>query len=154
MGFDLFHAFYGKLTDYPIEPNSGTFGLLGRNAVAAFNALPERHRFFPGLRAWIGFTVASVPYDRQPRAAGQPQQTFQGLVRYAMDGLFSFSYLPLRLLTYLGFGISGVGFALALFFVLKRLLGTEQAPMGFTTLISVVIFLGGMQLIAIAIVGE
>jgi glycosyltransferase involved in cell wall biosynthesis len=154
LGFDLFHAVYGRLTDYPVEPNSGTFGLLGRTATAAFNELPERHRFFPGLRAWIGFPTADVLYDRQPRAAGQPQQTFRGLARYALDGLLSFSYLPLRLLTYCGFAVSTVGFALGLYFVLKRLLGAEQAPMGFTTLISVVTFLGGVQLIAIGVLGE
>ena len=70
-GFDLFHRVFGSLTDYPIEPNTGTFGLLGRHALAAFTALPERHRFFPGLRAWIGFTTADVGYDRAERAAGK-----------------------------------------------------------------------------------
>lgn len=153
-GFDLFHAIYGRLTDYPVEPNSGTFGLLGRPAVDAFNQLPERHRFFPGLRAWIGFPSADVLYDRQERAAGQPQQTFRRLVRYALDGVFSFSYLPLRLLTYAGMFVSGLGFALGLFFIVKRLMGIESAQTGFTTLISVVTFLGGVQLIGIGVVGE
>ena len=84
-GLDVFHGVFGKLTDYPIEPNTGTFGLLGREALAAYNALPERRRFFPGLRAWIGFHAADVTYDRQERAAGKPQQTFRRLVRYALD---------------------------------------------------------------------
>jgi glycosyltransferase involved in cell wall biosynthesis len=69
-GLDAFHAVFGRLTDFPIEPNTGTFGLLGRDALEAFDQLPERHRFFPGLRAWIGFPVADVHYDRQERAAG------------------------------------------------------------------------------------
>ena len=153
-GFDLFHLLYGRLTDHPIEPNSGTFGLLGRPALAAFNQLPERHRFFPGLRAWIGFPTADVFYDRQARAAGEPQQTFRGLLRYALDGVFSFSYLPLRLLTYAGVLVSGLGFALGLFFIVKRLIGIESAQTGFTTLISVVTFLGGVQLIGIGVLGE
>ena len=102
IGMDLFHAIFGRLTDFPIEPNTGTFGLLGRDAIEAFHQLPERHRFFPGLRAWIGFPVADVLYDRQERAAGVPQQTFRRLIRYALDGLFSFSRLPLRLLSYAG----------------------------------------------------
>lgn len=153
-GFDLFHLLYGRLTDHPIEPNSGTFGLLGRAAVTAFNQLPERHRFFPGLRAWIGFPSADVLYDRQARAAGEPKQTFSGLLRYALDGVFSFSYLPLRLLTYAGVLISGLGFALGLFFIVKRLIGIESAQTGFTTLISVVTFLGGVQLIGIGVLGE
>ena len=93
---DSFHKTFGLLSDFPIEPNSGTFGLLGRSAVEAFNQLSERNRYFPGLRAWVGFSRADVPYDRLDRAAGQPQQTFRRLVRYALDGVFSFSCLPLR----------------------------------------------------------
>ena len=154
VGFDFFHRIFGSLSDYPIEPNTGTFGLLGRHALAAFTALPERHRFFPGLRAWIGFTTADVLYDRHARAAGEPQQSVFRLIRYALDGIFSFSYLPLRILTYVGLGISGLGFALALFFVVRRLLGIEIAQTGFTTLITIVTFLGGVQLIGIGILGE
>ncbi len=153
-GFDLFHSLYGKLTDYPIEPNSGTFGLLGRAAIDAFNALPERHRFFPGLRAWIGFPTADVPYDRQERAAGQPQQSLRRLARYAMDGLFSFSYLPLRVLTYCGVSIAGLGFAAAVFYAVRRILGIETAPTGYTTLVTLLLFLGGVQLVGIGILGE
>ena len=90
-GLDAFHALFGRLADFPIEPNTGTFGLLGRHAVEAFQQMPERHRFFPGLRAWIGFPSADVHYDRQERAAGKPQQTLRRLIRYAADGFFSFS---------------------------------------------------------------
>ena len=154
VGFDFFHKLFGSLSDYPIEPNTGTFGLLGRNAVAAFHQLPERHRFFPGLRAWIGFPTADVLYDRQERAAGQPQQTFSRLVRYALDGVFSFSHLPLRLLTYAGVFTGTIGFCLGLYYVIKRLIAIETAPTGFTTLAALVLFLGGVQLIAIGVLGE
>ena len=154
LGFDLFHAVFGRLSDFPIEPNTGTFGLLGRNALTAFNQLPERNRFFPGLRAWIGFSTADVPYDRKERAAGQPQQTFQRLVRYALDGLFSFSRLPLRMLSYAGMFVAFMGFAAGLFFILWRLTGSERALTGFTTTITAVLFLGGVQLIGIGILGE
>jgi polyisoprenyl-phosphate glycosyltransferase len=153
-GFDLFHAVYGRLIDYRVEPNSGTFGLLGRNAVAAFNQLPERHRFFPGLRAWIGFPSVDVPYDRQERVAGQPQQNFRRLVRYALDGLFSFSHLPLRLLTYSGLLIAAAGFAIGVFFAVRRILGIETAQTGFTTLVTLLLFIGGVQLIGIGVLGE
>ena len=154
VGFDLFHAVFGRLTDIPIESNAGTFGLLGRPAMEAFARLPERHRFFPGLRAWIGFSTADVAYDRQERAAGMPKQTFRRLVRYAVDGFFSFSYLPLRVLTYAGIVVSGLGFALGIFFIVKRLTGMETATTGFTTLVSLVTFLGGIQLIGIGVLGE
>ena len=153
-GFDAFHALFGRVSDFPIESNSGTFGLIGRHAVEAFHQLPERHRFFPGLRAWVGFSTADVLYDRQERAAGQPQQTFRRLVRYALDGVFSFSYLPLRLLTYTGIFIGFIGFCLGLYYVIKRLVDIETAPTGFTTLAALVLFLGGVQLIGIGVLGE
>ena len=154
VGFDLFHKIFGALIDYPIEPHSGTFGLLGRAAVEAFNQLPERHRFFPGLRAWVGFARVDVLYDRQERAAGQPQQTLTRLVRYALDGIFSFSYLPLRVLTYAGIFVAFMGFSAAVFYAVRRILNVETAPTGYTTLVTVVLFLGGVQLIGIGILGE
>jgi len=153
-GFDAFHAVFGRLSDMPIDSNSGTFGLLGHDAVEAFHRLSERNRFFPGLRAWIGFPTADVPYDRQERAAGKPQQTLRRLVRYALDGLFSFSYLPLRVLTYTGIFVGTIGFCLGLYYVVKRLVDIETAPTGFTTLAALVLFLGGVQLIAIGVLGE
>jgi len=153
-GFDLFHAVFGRLTDFPIEQNSGTFGLLGRDALAALHQLPERHRFFPGLRAWIGFPTADVLYDRQERAAGETQQTFRRLIRYALDGLFSFSHLPLRLLTYFGLFVACSGFAVGVFFAVRRILGVETAQTGFTTLVTLLLFIGGVQLIGIGVLGE
>jgi glycosyltransferase involved in cell wall biosynthesis len=155
LGMDAFHALFGRLTDLPlIQPNTGTFGLLCRDAVTAFNQLPERNRFFPGLRAWLGFKVAQVPYDRQERAAGEPQQSFRRLVRYALDGLFSFSHLPLRLLTYTGIFIGTIGFCVGIYYIVKRLIDIETAPTGFTTLAALILFLGGVQLIAIGVLGE
>jgi glycosyltransferase involved in cell wall biosynthesis len=154
LGMDLFHGLFGRLADYPIEPNTGTFGLLDREAVDALNRLPERNRFFPGLRTWVGFTTDEVVYDRQERAAGEPQQTFAKLVRYALDGVFSFSYLPLRLLTFCGITVSSLGFAVGVFFAIKRLLGVEVAPTGFTTLVIVVLCIGGVQLIGLGVIGE
>jgi polyisoprenyl-phosphate glycosyltransferase len=154
LGFDLFHSLFGRVADHPIEPNSGTFGLLGRDAVTAYNALPERNRFFPGLRAWIGFTKLDVPYDRQERGGGKSQQTFRRLVSYALDGVFSFSRLPLRLLTYSGFVVAVVGFAVGVFFAIRRIMGVETAQTGFTTLVTLVLFLGGIQLIGIGVLGE
>lgn len=153
-GFDFFHRIFQRLTDFPIEANTGTFGLLSQQAVVAFNLLPEKHRFFPGLRAWVGFKQGEVLYDRKERAAGQPGQTFKRLVRYALDGIFSFSRLPLRLLTLSGLGIAFVGFALGTFFIVRRLLGFEIAETGFTTLVTLTLFLGGIQLIGIGVIGE
>lgn len=154
VGMDLFHFFFRRVSDFPIEQNTGTFGLLDRAALDALNRLPERHRFFPGLRSWVGFRTAEVAYDRQERAAGRPQQTLRRLVRYAFDGVFSFSYLPLRLLAYAGLLIGVSGFFLGLYYVIKRLIDIERAPTGFTTLAALILFLGGVQLIGIGVLGE
>lgn len=154
LGFDLFHRVFQGFTDYPVEANTGTFGLLAKPAVEAFGQLPEQHRFFPGLRAWVGFTRAIVEYDRLDRAAGTPAQTFRRLVRYALDGIFSFSRLPLRLLTYSGLIIALGGFGIGLIFAIRRIIGVEVAPTGFTTLVTLVLFLGGIQLIGIGVIGE
>ena len=154
LGMDLFHGLFGRVADFPIEPNTGTFGLMSREAVDALNRLPERNRFFPGLRTWVGFPTGAVAYDRQERAAGQPQQTFTKLMRYALDGVFSFSYLPLRLLTYVGIFIAFLGFSAAIFYTVRRLLNIETAPTGYTTLVTIVLFLGGVQLIGIGVLGE
>ena len=154
VGFDFFHKTFSRLIDFPIESNTGTFGLLGRHAVAAFNQLSEKHRFFPGLRTWVGFPQAEIFYDRQERAAGTPAVTLRKLVRYALDGIFSFSHLPLRVLTYTGILIAGLGFAVGGFFIVRRLLGIEVAQTGFTTLVTLMLFLGGVQLIGIGVLGE
>ncbi|HVT72657.1 MAG TPA: glycosyltransferase family 2 protein [Lacunisphaera sp.] len=154
LGMNLFHACFSRVSDFPIASNAGTFGLMDRVAVDAVKRLPERNRYFPGLRAWVGFRSAEVVYDRQERAAGKPQQTLLRLARYAFDGVFSFSYLPLRMLTYIGGFVSGIGFVLGTFFVVRRLLGIEIAQVGFTTLVTLVLFLGGVQLIGIGVLGE
>ncbi len=154
VGFDLFHKAFNRLSDFRITSNTGTFGLMAGEAVAALVALPERHRFFPGLRAWVGFREAEVLYDRKERAAGTPGQTLRRLVKYAMDGVLGFSYLPLRLLIYGGISFCIFGILLGAFFVVRRLMGIEVAFTGFTTLVTLLLVIGGAQLIGIGILGE
>lgn len=154
VGFDAFHRLFKFVSDFQLQSNTGTFGLLGKNALEAFGRLHEKHRFFPGLRAWVGFAQAEVVYDRKERAAGTPGQTFRRLVRYALDGVLSFSHLPLRMVTYAGLFVAGCGFVTGLYFVIRRLLGQEIAFTGFTTLVTLVLFLGGVQLIGIGVLGE
>jgi dolichol-phosphate mannosyltransferase len=154
LGFALFHKAFGLISDFPIPPEVGIFGLLDRQALEQLRQLPEKNRFLPGLRSWIGFDQRTIHYDRPDRFAGAPKQTFRRLLRYAMDGIFSFSYKPLRLMTGAGVFISALGFSLACFFVVRRLLDIEIAPTGFTTLVTLVLFLGGIQLVAIGLLGE
>lgn len=153
-GLDLFHKLFGLLNDFRIPANAGIFGLFDRQAVQEFNNLPEKNRFVPGMRCWIGFDQRTVYYDRRERAGGEPKQNLDRLVRLALDAIFSFSYKPLRVMTVAGVFISTVGFFLAAGYVLKRLFGIEQAPVGFTTLVTLLLFLGGIQLIAIGLLGE
>ncbi len=154
VGFDLFHKFFRWLSDFPIPSQTGVFGLMDREAHQELVKLTERNRFIPGLRAWIGFDQRTVFYDRQDRAAGEPKQTLRRLVRYAMDGVFSFSYKPLRLMMSAGIMVSAMSFVVALYFIIKRIAGYETALTGFTTTIALILFLGGIQLIAIGLLGE
>lgn len=154
LGFDLFHKFFVWISDFPFEGQTGVFGLLDRQVVAEFNKLPERNRFIPGLRAWIGFEQRKVYYDRRERLAGEPKQTLTRLIRYAMDGVISFSLKPLRYMALAGFIISLIGFVLALVFVVKRLVGIEVAATGFTTLVTLMLFIGGIQIMGIGLLGE
>jgi polyisoprenyl-phosphate glycosyltransferase len=152
--FDLFHRVFGWLADFPVPADTGVYGLLDRKALDELNRLPERNRFLPGLRAWVGFDQRDVPYDRGARAAGLPKQSFGRLLHDALNGIFSFSYKPLRLMVLAGSIICVAGFALAMRFVIRRLAGIEQAQMGFTTIVTVVLFLGGVQLVSIGLIGE
>jgi dolichol-phosphate mannosyltransferase len=154
VGFRLFYPVFRRLSDLPSAPDAGIFGLMDRKVVEEFNKLPERNRFIPGLRAWLGFNQVSVFYDRQDRAAGKPKQTLPRLIQYAVDGMLSFSTRPLRSATYLGFIIAIIAFALAVFYFLTFFIEGKKAGSGFTTTILCVLFLGSVQLICTGILGE
>jgi polyisoprenyl-phosphate glycosyltransferase len=153
VGFRLFYPLMRKVSDLPHGPDAGIFGLMDRVVVDEFNRLPERNRFIPGLRTWLGYKQTSVTYDRQDRAAGQPKQTMRRLVKYAIDGMISFSYKPLRAVVWAGFAVSMLSFAAGAFYVVDFFVRHKQIT-GFTTTIVCVLFLGGVQLIAIGILGE
>jgi polyisoprenyl-phosphate glycosyltransferase len=154
IGFRLFYPIFRRISDLPSAPDAGIFGLMDRRVVDEFNKLPERNRFIPGLRSWLGFKQTSVFYDRQDRAAGKPKQTMRRLIKYAMDGMVSFSYKPLRAATYMGFLVSIFAFGLAVFYFISFFTFHKQAGGGFTTTIISVLFLGGVQMITIGILGE
>jgi len=154
MGFRLFYPLLRRMTDLPAAPDAGIFGLMDRAVVDCFNKLPERNRFIPGLRLWLGFKQSAVEYERHDRAKGQPKQTLRRLIHYAMDAMFSFSFKPLRAATYLGFVCAALGFGTAIFFIARRLFFNDPAVTGFTTLLTMVVFIGGIQLITIGILGE
>jgi len=153
LGFRLFYPIFRQVSDLGSTPDAGIFGLMDRQVVNEFNRLPERNRFIPGLRSWLGFRQSSVLYGRQGRAAGKPKQTLRKLIKYAMDGMVSFSYKPLRAATYMGFIVALLTLVLALFYFISFFAMHKQVT-GFTTTIVSVLFLGSVQLICTGILGE
>ena len=155
--FPLFYKVLGMLSDYPIPLNAGIFGLLDRQAADAIINLQEGNRYLPGLRAWVGFPTAFVYYERADRAAGKPKQTLLKLFKYAMDAIFSFSYKPLRLSLVLGFLTAAFAmvYAILLIFLRARRVGIFGPYVeGYTSTILAILFLGGVQLICVGLLGE
>ena len=156
--FGLFYRVLGFISDYPIPLNAGIFGLLDRQAVNSINNLTETNRYIPGLRAWVGFRTAVVSYDRADRAGGEPKQNFWRLLRYALDAIFSFSYKPLRLSLFVGLLLSAFALIYGSALVLSRMLGVGMFGLpvvhGYTSTIVAILFLGGVQLMSVGILGE
>ena len=155
-----FYRLLEKMTPLPMARDAGDFCLLDRRVIAVMNSLPERSRYLRGLRTWCGFRQTSVEFDRAGRAAGVPQYTFKKSLKLAMDGLFSFSAAPLRLATYLGLWVSAFAFLGAVFTLCQKLFATQFARIGlapgagFPTIVISILFLGGVQLICLGILGE
>jgi glycosyltransferase involved in cell wall biosynthesis len=126
---------------------------MDRRVVENLRLLPERNRFFKGLFAWVGFRRTEVLYQREARSAGQTKWSFWKLWNFAIDGITAFSTMPLRIWTYLGLSVAAVSFALAFFLVLRAVFWEVDVP-GFATLLVVVLILGGLQLMALGIIGE
>lgn len=138
----------------PIPVDSGDFSLIDERVRKLIVELPERNKFLRGLRAWAGFKQTRLEYDRSERYAGEPKYTFTKLVRLGLDGLISYSFMPLRLTYFFGLVVSAGSFLLAFFYILQRLFATDPIPQGFTTLAVLMLFLGGIQLIALGVLGE
>ena len=150
------HAFYRvmrHLSKTPIPTDTGDFRLLSPRALAALRQLRERHRFMKGLFGWIGFEQASIPYEREARLGGSSKFNFWRLWNFALEGITSFSTAPLRLATYLGVLTALLAFAYAVWIVAKALLWGD-AVAGWPTMMAVILFLGGVQLVALGLIGE
>jgi len=150
------HAFYrviGRLSKTPIPADTGDFRLLSPRALAALRQLRERHRFIKGPFGWVGFNRIAIPYHREPRAAGASKFNFWRLWNLALEGITSFSTAPLRLATYLGLLTAVVAFAYGAWVIAKALLFGDPVQ-GWPTMMAVILFLGGVQLIALGLIGE
>jgi len=149
----LFYRLIFRITDVKIPMDTGDFRLLDRKVVNVLKTMRERHRFLRGMAAWVGFRQIGVPYKRAARFAGSTKYPFKKMLRLALTAITGFSYFPLQVATYLGFIAAGLALIFIPIVVIERLIGNQAFFGQATTLVSV-LFLGGVQLICLGILGE
>ena len=149
----LFYRIIYKITDVNIPLDAGDFRLLDRSVVDILNRMRERHRFLRGMSVWVGFRQAGVTYRRASRYSGSTKYPFRKMLKFASDAITSFSYFPLQLATYLGFFCAGLSIVAIPIVIATRVTGS-QAFFGQATTLIAVLFLGGVQLISLGILGE
>src|SRR5947209_2552496 len=149
----LFYRTIRRLTNVAIPVDTGDFRLMSKRVVAALRDSRERHRFIRGLVSWVGFKQTGVEYERAERHSGTSKYPLRKMIRFALDGITAFSEIPLRLATWFGFVVSVIAFAVALYEVGLRVFTGYNLP-GYTSTIFAILFLGGVQLITIGILGE
>jgi hypothetical protein len=153
----LYKAFYRlfRVTAYVTIPvDAGDFSLIDRRVVRAMNVLPERNRFIRGLRAWVGFKQVGVEYVRPERMFGRTTNSFLRNLAWARQAILSFSYLPLELITWLGLLTVGVAFVAIVVQAAVRIINPSSAPSGFTTVIVLILLIGGIQLLCLSVIGS
>lgn len=148
----LFYRVTRRLTNVSIPVDTGDFRLMSRRVVDALRQTREKHRFLRGLVSWVGFNQIGIEYDRDSRFSGQTKYPVSKMFRFAVDGITSFSEIPLRFATYFGFFVSGFAFVYAVI-VLVLKFAHRNTP-GYTSMMIAILFLGGVQLITIGILGE
>jgi dolichol-phosphate mannosyltransferase len=151
--FSLFYKVLRAMSSLDIPLNAGNFSLMDRSVVELINDMPEHDRYVSGLRAYVGGRQIGVEFERAARYAGNPRQSPLKLLRMAFDAFFAFSELPLRIATFAGFAVSGVAF-LVMMNVLYQKLVSGQAITGWASTMTSILFLGGIQLVALGIIGE
>jgi len=149
----LFYRLMRKAGPVGLPENVGDFRLMSRKAVDAVCALRERHRFMKGVFAWVGFPTKAVVYDRAPRAAGTSKWSYWKLWNLSIEGVTSSTLAPLKVSTYLGFTVAVTAFVLGVFFILKKLIYGDDVQ-GYSSLVVIVLFLGGVQLCVLGVIGE
>ncbi len=149
-----FYRLIARITNVNIPVDTGDFRLMDRRVVDALSSMREQHRFMRGMSAWVGFKQTGVPYKRDARSAGETKYPFRKMFKFALDGITSFSYLPLQLATYTGFGITILSLLGIILTIILRLIPGVYAFEGQATTLVTVLFLGGVQLIFLGIIGE
>jgi glycosyltransferase involved in cell wall biosynthesis len=151
--YDLFYKLLNRISNFPIPKDTGDFALITRPVADAMNMHREDSRFLRGVRSWVGFKQCGIEYERQERKAGSPKYTFRKLLKLAADGIFNFTTLPITLLFTIG-SISIISSLIYFIITLIRKYLYEEVPKGFTALLFVIIFFGGLQLLFIGLIGE
>jgi len=149
-----FYWLLQKLSDTQVPMEAGDFRLVDRKAVDAFKKLRENHRYVRGMFSWIGFRQTGVEFVRAERFAGETKYPFIKMFRFAMDGIMSFSNAPLRLALNIGFFISLLSFVLGIWLILSKMMGYASTVPGWVSLVVIIFFIGGVQLIVTGILGE
>ncbi|MEZ2354077.1 glycosyltransferase family 2 protein [Caballeronia sp. RCC_10] len=149
----LFYKFHNIISDIDLPENAGDFRLMSRDVVDALKRMTESRRFMKGLFAWVGFNTAVVEYTRQARVAGKTKFSGWRLWNFALEGVTSFSTLPLRIWTYFGFFTAFVALSYAVFVLIRTLIFGNPVP-GYASIVTILLFLGGVQLVGIGVVGE
>jgi len=154
----LFYRLIVKITNVDIPVDTGDFRLMDRKVVDAIATIREHHRFMRGLSVWVGFRQAGVPYRRHARKAGETKYPLRKMLKFALDGITSFSYLPLQLATYMGFITAALSLLFLIAVVVMRLLyagdPADSAFYGQASTLAMVLFIGAVQLISLGIIGE
>jgi polyisoprenyl-phosphate glycosyltransferase len=150
---NLFYRFINFISDTPIPKDAGDFRLFDQRVVKALNQLPERTRFMKGLYSWIGFKQVGIEYDQQPRHLGKTKWNYWKLWNFAIDGITLFSTTPLRLWSYIGIIISFLSFIYGSYLILRTLILGKDVP-GYASIMVIILFLGGLQLISLGVIGE
>jgi glycosyltransferase involved in cell wall biosynthesis len=153
MTASFFYRLLARITHISIPVDTGDFRIIGRKVVEALKQMPEKHKFIRGQISWVGFSQTYLEYDRAERKGGQTAYTYSKMIRLALDAITSFSNLPLKLATISGFMVSGVAFLLMLYTFYSRYISKDYVP-GWSSIMVSVLFLGGVQLITIGIIGE
>ena len=151
--YTFFYRILQRIANIQIPLDAGDFCIMDRKAVVILTSMPERNRFMRGIRSWIGLDQVGLAYDRDPRYAGKPKFTLSRLIYLALDGLVSFSFLPLRAISILGFIISFISIILAISYTIQKITSGLNPP-GFATTIVAIFFLAGIQLITLGVIGE
>jgi glycosyltransferase involved in cell wall biosynthesis len=149
----IFYRILKKIANIEIPLDSGDFSFMSRRVVNVLNKMPEESRFIRGMRTWIGFKQIGIAYDRQERASGDSKYSFSKLVQLALNGIYNFSEFPIKFVTSLG-GFAIISSVIYLIFVVVKKLFFDQVIEGFTALLFVIILFGGIQLMAIGVLGE